>query len=107
MKNFKYTRNTDLWTFGEKTREKRFPENCFPEKCPRKIARCAFHFAEIFSMNERKFNRSILNRSKYKKIKLCYSYPLKHFSSVTFLRTILIIANIRTPCTQKIFKLLK
>ena len=66
-------------------------------------------------MNERKVERSILNQSKYKKIKLCYSYPLKHFSYVTFLRTTLINAN-KNPlkiidsskaCTQKIFKLLK
>ena len=44
-------------------------------------------------MNEWKVKRSILNRSKYKKIKLCYSYPLKHFPYVTFLGKILINDN--------------
>ena len=59
---------------------------------------CAFHFVEIFhlveifSVNEWKLKRSILNPLKYKKIKLCYSSLLKHFSYVTFLRTILINA---------------
>ena len=37
-----------------------------------------FHLVEIFSINERKLKRSILNRLKYKKITLCYSSPLKH-----------------------------
>ena len=40
-----------------------------------------------------KIERSILNRLKYKKIKLCYSSPLKHFSYITFRRTILVNAN--------------
>ena len=64
----------------KKKREKSSPENCCPEKCPQKIGPCTFHFVEIFSMNAWKVKRSILNRSKYKKIKLCYSYPLKQFS---------------------------
>ena len=33
-----------------------------------------------------KIEKINLNRLKYKKNKLCYSYPLKHFSYVTFLR---------------------
>ena len=44
----------------------------------------------IFSINEPKLKRSILNRLKYKKIKLCYSSILINVSYVTFLRTILI-----------------
>ena len=54
---------------------------------------CASHLVEIFAINEWKLKRSILNRLKYEKIKLCYSSLLKHFSHVTFLRTILINAN--------------
>ena len=51
---------------------------------------CAFHLVEIFAINEWKLKRSILNRLKYKKIKLCHNSLLKHFSYVTFWRTILI-----------------
>ena len=56
IKNLKYICNTDLGMPGKKSGEKSSPENCCPEKCPRKIAPCAFHFVEIWvneiSMNE-------------------------------------------------------
>ena len=52
-----------------------------------------FHLVEIFAINEWKLKRSILNRLKYKKIKLWSNSLLEHFSYVTFLRTILINAS--------------
>ena len=60
---------------------------------------CAFHFVEIFhllkifAINEWKLKRSILNRLKYKKVKLWSNFLLEHFSHVTFLWTALINAS--------------
>ena len=53
----------------------------------------AYHFVEMFAINEWKLKRSILNRLRYKKIKLWSNSLLEHFSYVTFLRTILINAS--------------
>ena len=63
------------------------------------LAPCVFHFVgiiylvEVLCINESKWKNSILNRLKYKKIKRCYSAPLKHLSCLTFLTTIFINAN--------------
>ena len=38
-----------------------------------------FHLMEIFAINEWKLERSILNRLKYKKIKLCYNSSVETF----------------------------
>ena len=71
---------------------------------------CAFHFleifhlVEIFAINEWKLKRSILNRLKYKKIKLWSNSLLEHFSYVTFLKTIVINVNVNVFLMRSIKK---
>ena len=85
------------------------------------ITPCAFHFleifdlVEIFTIKEWKLRRSILNRLKYKKIKLCYNslfsiiilyHLFVHLKSVSFICSELVKHLIFVFCNSVMLSIL-